>query len=285
MLALLFSVAVAVYLLGPDLVARWLLGFVVPRKALVQTRTEEIGRSVLWALVPLGCAYLWSASQGSLQAVAGRGQLGLFFAGLYSDKIFEANLGSWYASAAAFARWNWCLIWRLYLIVLMIASGLASLTFRFGAIRRRMPDDRWRRLLATVILPRVAEWHVLLSDMLLPGSDLELYADVLTGSGLYRGSVQDKVLGVDGNLRSLTLGNPQRFQREQFDKAKDEDETVLVDDFWRDIPGNLFVVLAADMKNVNLRYERTQAKETFRPTRDEKAVLRKLLQQLAEDEG
>ena len=54
-------------------------------------------------------------------------------------------------------------------------------------------------MLATLVLPRVSEWHVLLSDMLMPEDDLFLDADLLTRvwCAIYQGRVQDKMLGAE----------------------------------------------------------------------------------------
>ncbi len=142
-----------------------------------------------------------------------------------------------------------------------------------------------KTVLATIVLPRASEWHVLLSDMLLPSKDLTLSADVLTKGGvLYQGRVQEKMLSADGSLHSITLSNPRRFLREQFQKEKETAPTVKSEDFWRDIPGNLFILMGSDITNLNLRYVRE--KVLFGPPSPEEIeVLRRLLTRLTEPAG
>lgn len=145
------------------------------------------------------------------------------------------------------------------------------------------PDGAMRRVLARVVLPRVAEWHVLLSDMLLPERNLLLHADVLTRTALYQGVVQDKVLGVNGALNSLTLAQPRRFLREEYKEAQAADKHVSAKGYWRDIPGNLFVIVGSEIANVNLRYvSATSGIAAHEPTEQEKAMLRQLLTRLSE---
>ncbi len=67
----------------------------------------------------------------------------------------------------------------------------------------------------------MAEWHVLLSPMLLPARHLQLHADILTKSGtLYQGRITDKVLNADGSIQSVTLTEPKRYQRERYQAAE-----------------------------------------------------------------
>jgi hypothetical protein len=139
-----------------------------------------------------------------------------------------------------------------------------------------------KTLLATVVLPRVSEWHVLLSDMLLPSKNLVLSADVLMSSNtLYQGRVQDKMLNPDGSLHSITLASPRRFLREQFHAEQQQLPEVSSEDFWLTIPGNIFIIMGADIKNLNLRYVRENpfAPE---PSPEEIEVLKRLLARLTE---
>lgn len=57
MIALVATFLVATYVVGPDLLARWVLSFVVPRKNLVLSKSEEITQGVLWSIVPFGIAW------------------------------------------------------------------------------------------------------------------------------------------------------------------------------------------------------------------------------------
>ncbi len=53
MVPLILTVMLAVYILGQYLVSQWILALVVPRRAVVQSRSEEIARAILWSLLPL----------------------------------------------------------------------------------------------------------------------------------------------------------------------------------------------------------------------------------------
>jgi hypothetical protein len=138
-----------------------------------------------------------------------------------------------------------------------------------------------RTLLATIV-PRISEWDLLFSDMLLPEGTFRIMADVLTKSGgLYQGTIQDRMLNNDGSLASITLANPRRFEREEFRKAKAADLETVSDEFWFNIPGNLFIVMASDIANLNLRYIRRKPL-SFQPSEEEREVLTRLLDRLKE---
>lgn len=279
MLALLFTVLFALYLLGPDLLARWLLSFVVPRKAVVQSRSEEITRAVIWAVFPFLIA-LWGTSlTGVLARNHSWATLRTLFAGLYSDGIFRADPDLWFRSAAAFTRINTALLGWMYGTVFGASLLLALLTSRYASLRRVLPYGFLRDLLARLVLPRVAEWHVMLSDMLLPAGNLLLEADILTRSGLYRGRIQDKALGPDGNLRSITLDEPKRFQKELYLAAREKDGAANSSGFWAAVPGNMFVIVGSEVLNLNLRYIAPPG-QVVAPTQQQKDALRDLLAQL-----
>ena len=79
----------------------------------------------------------------------------------------------------------------------------------------------------------------------------------------------------------ITLANPRRFEREEFRKAKAEDIETVSDEFWFNIPGNLFIVMASDIANLNLRYIRRKPL-SFQPSEEEREVLTRLLDRLKE---
>jgi hypothetical protein len=90
-IALVATFLVAVYVLGPDLVARWVLGFVVPRKNVVQTKSEEVTRGALWSIIPLWLG--WSLRHvGPLSLVPNsKFDLQVFYSGLFSESFFLKN--------------------------------------------------------------------------------------------------------------------------------------------------------------------------------------------------
>lgn len=277
MVALLFTLLIAVYLLGPALFARFLLGLVVPRKVTVQSRSEEISTSTLWAAFPFALAW-WIASVGGVTSrYAPATTLKIFISGLLSEALFHAAPEVWYTSALSLMHLNLIVLAWMYGIVFLTSIIFMTITRFYGWSRRQLPEGRARTLLARFVLPRVAEWHVLLSDMLLPNRDLSLHADVLTRTALYQGIVQDKVLGIDGTLRTLTLGDPKRFQKVEYDTAKQSDAGTKSETYWREIPGNLFVILGSEIVNVNLRYVPKKGIRNLEPSKEQREALRTLL--------
>ena len=288
MLGLLVTFLVAAYLLGPGLLARQLLGFVIPRKTLIQTKSEEITRSIVQAILPLALAIGWAALWGSLRAAGGWGDVQNVVSGVYSTSFFDVHRVEFFQSARAFARMNVAVLWRLYLLVILIALMFDVAVLKYRRLRALLPRTWQKTMLATLVLPRVSEWHVLLSDMLMPEEDLFLDADLLTRSGaIYQGHVQDKMLGANGSLDSITLANPRRFLREEYQRAVEaagDFRRVAREPFWRPIPGNLFVVMAADVVNLNLRYVRGNP-IAYQTSKEEVRVLRRLLEKLSAEGG
>lgn len=283
MLALVVTLLFALYLLGPDLLARWVLGFVVQRKSLIQSRSEEITRAIIWAVFPLIGAYIWATYFGHLWLCGGKQDLEIFFSGIYSASFFQQNRISFFDAARAVAWMNACLLWRLYAIVLTFSVTLDFVLMRYGRIRHRLKKyPKTRRILTTLVAPRVSEWHLLLSDMLLPSNDLELRIDAMTKGGmLYQGQFADRLLGPDGSLVSITLREPKRFKRDQYLAALKDDPKTNVDDFWKAIPGNIFVVMGSEISTLNLRYT-PQTLDQWADFEDVRDVLRKLSRILEE---
>jgi len=261
LLALLLSTLIAVYLLGPDLVSRSILSFQVPRRNIVQSRGEEIARAILIAVVPLAIALAWALISGAFRREGHLSDLQIVFSGLYSDKYFETNQPAFFSSLRAFAWMNFSILWRLYLLVIAIGLVFNLLIKNYNRVwnryRRGWLEAPVDFLLTYIVLPRIAEWHVLLSGMRLPPGPFILVADILTKAGtLYQGRIQDKMLNADGSLHTITLASPRRFLRDEFRAQADLDPETESADFWKSIPGNLFVLMGSDIVNLNLKYIR-----------------------------
>jgi hypothetical protein len=71
---------------------------------------------------------------------------------------------------------------------------------------------------------------------------------------LYQGQFADRLLGPDGSLVSITLREPKRFKRSHYLASLRDDPTTKVDDFWKAIPGNIFVIMGSEISTLNLRY-------------------------------
>jgi hypothetical protein len=278
-LALFVSLLIAVYLLGPNLIARWAADLIVFRKTRVESHAEEVARSIIGAVIPLALAVAWARWSGALWSSGTQRDVETVFSALESDTFFQAHHQQFFTSLYAFFWMNYAILWRLYLIVLL-ASGLrVAIVLNYNRVWRRL-NKRWTRTLLATIVPRISEWDLLFSDMLLPEGTFRIMADVLTKTGgLYQGTVQDRMLNNDGSLQSITLSNPRRFERAEFHKAKSEDIETVTDEFWFNIPGNLFIVMASDIANLNLRYIRRKPL-SFQPSEEEREVLNRLLDRL-----
>ena len=281
MLALLVSFLIAVYLLGPNLIARWAADLVVFRKTRAESHAEEVARSIIAAAIPLVLAVAWARWAGSLWRSGTQADVETVFSALQSDSFFQQHHAQFFTSLYAFFWMNYAILWRLYLIVLIACAVRVVIVLKYNLIWRRL-HRRWMRTLLATIVPRISEWDLLFSDMLLPEGTFRLMADVLTKTGgLYQGTVQDRMLNNDGSLASITLANPRRFEREEFRKAKSEDIETVPDEFWFNVPGNLFIVMASDIANLNLRYIRRKPLQ-FQPSEEERQVLSRLLDRLKE---
>jgi hypothetical protein len=266
-IALVSTFLVAAYVLGPDLFSRWMLGFVVQRRNITQSKSEEITRGVLWAIIPLWMAWMfrhvgpWSLPQNS------KIDLQVFFSGLYSDLYFKDHQQEFFDAAGSFIRLNVCVLLRLYLVILLSGILLNFLIKKYGTIRHFLASKtkgsktlgllsrNALSILSTVVLPRISEWHVTLSPILLPSKEMNIGVDVLTKSGtLYAGALEDKVIGPDGNLQTITLRDPRRFRREEYLEDKKNSLKPKPENYWKAIPGNLFVIMASDITTLNVRH-------------------------------
>ena len=260
MIALVATFLIAIYVLGPDLIARWILGFVVPRKNLVLTKSEEILRGMMWSIVPFLLAW-WLRHWGPFALPPNaKIDLQVFFSGLYSESFYNEHRADFFSAASAFFELNRCLTLRLYLIVLVASVIFNILITRYGRIREwlRGRDGFWslpRWALALFVLPRISEWHLVLSPVLLPSTRMSIEVDVLTKSGImYSGRLADKALTPSGQLASLTLESPRRFRREHYLEARKADPSAKAEFFWKPIPGNLFVIVASEISTLNIRH-------------------------------
>ncbi|HTH53534.1 MAG TPA: hypothetical protein VL495_06265 [Edaphobacter sp.] len=281
MLALLVSFLIAVYLLGPDLIARWAADLVVFRKTRVESHAQEVARAIIAAAIPLGIAIVWARWSGAMWARGTQTDVETVFSALQSDNFFQTHHQQFFTSLYAFFWMNYAILWRLYLIVFVACVVRIVIVLNYNRVWRRL-HKRWMRTLLATVVPRISEWDLLFSDMLLPEGSFRIMADVLTRTGgLYQGTVQDRMLNSDGTLQSITLANPRRFERNDFRKAKAEDLETVPDEFWFNIPGNLFIVMASDIANLNLRYI-SRKPLSFQPSVEEREVLTRLLDRLKE---
>lgn len=256
MLALLISPLVALYILGPDLVSRWILGFVVPSKFRVPNKSEELTRAVLWSVGPFFLSYWICRKFGVIPPLGGIETIEKLFSGLYSEDIFKMDRAGFFFAMHDFLRMNRSLLAVMYSFVVAGSIVLDFLIIRYGVWRHRLRNwPRMRAVLATLVLPRVSEWHVLLSGMLLSDRKAQVWVDILTkGDALYKGRLNDRMLAHDGSLVNITIEGVERFKRQQYLDAREIDPTVKRADFWRRVEGRVFVVMAAEISSINIRH-------------------------------
>lgn len=258
MLALTVTLIAAVYLFGPDLVSRFILGFVVPRRVIQQSKSEEITRAALVAVGPFLVVVAWVTLFNIVHWKGSVPDIRAFFEGLNSEKLFEMDPERFYRGFSVFWSINVAIIWRLYLLLILTSVIFDVVIYNYGAIRhselfRKHP---WlRSLLATVVLPRVSEWHAVLTSFALRDRSTPINADVLTRTGiLYRGSLAEPFLGPDGALSGILLKDPRRFSHDEYMERKKNTNNLDKDKFWREIPSKTFLILADDIANINLRH-------------------------------
>lgn len=209
----------------------------------------------------------------------------MIFSGAYSETFFEKNRDAIFKSAKAVFWCNFAVLWRMYLLVVFFWCGVDLIIYQFGSIRSFL-KQRGRfakvaqRAISLLIIPRISEWHIYLSNMLTEERDIRVHADVLTkGNVLYQGFVADKFLTSDGELSAIILAQPRRFRREEYMKVKlgDPSEKPDKDNYWAVIPSNTFLVLASEIVSINLLHSSPTAL-----AKDEQIVnaIRSLLEQV-----
>lgn len=269
MLTLLVTVLATAYFVVPDLLTRFVFSFYFVRKASTGTRSEEILRAAFWATVPLAIAWCtrhigwWSVPSGTLSSAQ------TVFASLYSDRFFEQNPSAFYTAFQAFATFNIRLLVRTYVIVVAGAASFGWFALQLGVLRNWLKSwPRLRRCLHWIFVPRISEWDVALSPMLVHArKELTVRIDVQTKNEiLYRGIVFEKRISADGNLATLILQDAERMVRDDYrrdrtfyEENKSSSPNLVkpkTDDYWRKIPGEMFLLNGSEIATVNIRHVR-----------------------------
>src|SRR5215471_7267773 len=142
LLALLVSFLIAVYLLGPNLIARWSADLVVLRKTRAESHAEEVARSIIAAAIPLLLAVLWVRSSGALWRSGTQSDVETVFSALQSDNFFQTHHAQFFESLYRFFWMNFAILWRLYLIVLIACAVRVFVVLNYNRIWRRL-HRRW----------------------------------------------------------------------------------------------------------------------------------------------
>src|SRR6266481_1837659 len=257
MLAITISLLTAIYLVGPDFASRLILGFVVPRRIIQQGKSEEIARAILTAIFPLCLAVVWTVRLHVVMWSSIKSDLKVVFAGLYSEKFFDNDQAGFFRSANSVSGANWSVAWRLYALLIVYMVVVDIIIANYGAIRNSkcFAADWRKKVLAIFVLPRVSEWHVLLTDFSHKKST-RIMADILTKSDiLYRGMIEKPFLSPDGSLSGLLLSGPFRYDRQRYIEDKKSGKNVDKDQYWRKIPSLTFLILATEISTINLRHD------------------------------
>ena len=262
MIALVVSALIAIYLLIPNELFRFALGWFVPVRAFAGTKTEEIRRAVLTLLVlfvaafsavrylPIVRSYPYPfADTAELRA----SDYSLVAGGLYSEAIFKESAPQfWDAFWRTLKRQGRLVAWY-YLFVFLMAIWVGFLSTAYGKKRH---NDLYYWFADFYLLPHISQWHVLLSGFTFPPKTT-VKADVLMSDDLlYRGEVADYFLDHNGSLDGIFLRNPERFDRGRYLKEKQVWGTTRpTSSFWKSIPSAKLYLIASQIINLNLNYE------------------------------
>ena len=268
MLALTLTLITAVYILGPELISRYILGFAVPRRTIQQTNSEEISRAIITAIIPLGLAVAWVTLRHVITWGPVAADVHTYTTGILSQKFFDEHTAQFFSATKTVLLVFWAVGWRLYVLLIVYALIIDLVIYFYGEIRNSNWMSKhpfWRSVLATFVLPRISEWHILLKNVSHKKS-VDIKVDIITRSDvLYRGTVEDLIMSSNGTLSGLLLTTPYRYQREKYlsDLARHKQQQVDAkassdtkpnpDKYWKPIPGHAFLVLADHIGTINLR--------------------------------
>ena len=254
MLALVLTLILALYILGPDVFSRLVVSFFAPARARSGNRSEEVARAILLSAIPLAIAYLFA--HFCLHRFTNIRVFKDFLLGLYGDKSLEDHSDAFFAASGTIIKANLLLLLLpVYTMVLVWSLLLGALIRNYGRVLRWNPSVG--SALERFVRPWAAEWHFKLSDALLPSKSHYIRVDVLTKMDvLFRGTLTEHDLGPDGSLISITLSGPQKFKRQELLDARALKPKRAPDpsSFWSPIEARMFVVMASEIVTLNLNY-------------------------------
>ena len=241
MIALAFSALIAVYLLIPNALFRYLFGRSVPVRVFQGSKTEELTRAV----VTLAFIFGLEGFERLFQSRA---------SGFYNESMFK-DYGNrfWEALSRTLERQGRLVFWY-YVLCAFFATTFGWASKQYGRIKH------WRvysKFADVYLLPHISQWHVILTAFTFPDPKTLVRADVLmTDDTLYSGEVADHFVDKEGNLSGLFLKNPRRFDRARYLKEKETwGVTRPTNTFWRTIPSAKLYLIADKIVNLNLNYE------------------------------
>lgn len=264
MIALAASVILALYVIIPGLLSRFIYRLFIPLRVIPSGKTEEATRAVVTAFVPflLALFVVWHIpGLNSFPVKAAHPEFKaqdykLVANCLYSETIFtQQTQAFWQALTRTLPRQTLFLFWY-YLLAALTAVGLGYLTASYG----KLGSNRYYRWFANKFLfPRISEWHPLFTSFVFSDKQTVVRADILTTTDtLYRGRVSEHFVDSAGKLTGLILTEAKRFDRRTYLRDWDEDRLRKTDEYWREIPGAKLYMFADKIVNLNLNYETSE---------------------------
>jgi hypothetical protein len=256
-IALCASLVLALYLVIPSLLFRALSRFFIPLRIAAGTPTQEVARAFLTTALPfvlaVGAMRHLPPTLTLLQTQATGQDYRLVASCLYSEQTFrEAKQTFWDSFGRVAQRQSRFLSWYYGLVM---AEGLlvGVLAGQYGRFKGNRPYS-W--MADNILLPRVSEWHPLLTAFVFADKSTIVRADVLTtGDNLYRGKVSQYFLDTGGRLSGLILTDTLRFDRRTYLRDKDSGRGPDALGYWKEIPGAKLYIFADKILNLNLNYE------------------------------
>jgi len=258
-IALGASLILALYLVIPGLLFRSLSRFFIPLRIVAGTSTQEVTRAFLTTAIPFSLALALIAHMPPggggkpLQAQAAGQDYRLVASCLYSEQTFRESEPAFWDSFGRVARRQSRFLTWYYALVLVEGMLVGVLSGYYGRLKR----NRFYSWLADkILLPRISEWHPLLTPFVFADKNTIVRADVLTtGDNLYRGKVSQYFLDSGGKLSGLILSDTLRFDRRSYLEDKDAGRGPQVGVYWKEIPGAKLYLFADKILNLNLNYE------------------------------
>src|SRR5579884_2663102 len=161
MFALTLTLLTAVFVLGPELISRSLIGIVVPRRNIQQTKSEEITRAALVAVLPLLVAVLWVRLSHAVVWSSVDSDVRTYFSAIVSQGFLDSHTAEFFQATKTVLRISWAIAWRLYVVLVGYFGLIDLLIIYYGEVRNLKWMRKhlfWRNVLATFVLPRISEW-------------------------------------------------------------------------------------------------------------------------------
>jgi hypothetical protein len=265
MLALVLTLILALYILGPDLFSRVVVSLFAPARPRTVGKSEEVARAILISAIPV--SIVWMVAHFLFGRLTNTNVVRDFFLGLYGEESLAKNSAVFFPAALTVIRVNLeVMLLPVYGLVLLWSIGLGCLIKRYGRLLRQNQNSPFLTASITwLVRPWVAEWHLKLSPVLLPNTTDYIRADVLSKLDmLFRGTLAEHHLAPDGSLVSITLANPQKFKRKELldDRAANSNSVLDPSLYWSPIEARSFIIMASEIVTLNLNYVDSKSLKT-----------------------